>query len=130
MPADRLPAFLFVALIGTIQTITAAVGVQRVSWRRSRAVDYRVVEGAVAADGSASCCAASAGSCRPRRRRSPSPRSRSHRIGLLAERPDDLPIEREVSLRLLRHIASSVRHQQFHDADIVTVRVDAPSTAS
>ena len=46
-----LPAFLFVALIGTIQTITAAVAVQRVSWRRSRAVDYRVVQGAVAADG-------------------------------------------------------------------------------
>ena len=52
------------------------------------------------------------------------------RIGLLADRPDDALMEREVSLRLLRHIASSVRHQQFHDADIVTVRVDAPSTAS
>ena len=49
------------------------------------------------------------------------------RIGLLAERPDDVLMEREVSLRLLRHIASSVRHQQFHDADIVTVRVDAPA---
>ena len=49
------------------------------------------------------------------------------RIGLLAERPDDLLMEREVSLRLLRHIASSVRHQQFHDMDIVTVRVDAPA---
>ena len=48
-------------------------------------------------------------------------------MGLLAERPDVL-IEREVSLRLLRHIASSVRHQQFHDTDIVTVRVDAPRT--
>ncbi len=50
------------------------------------------------------------------------------RIGLLAERPDYLLMEREVSLRLLRHIASSVRHQQFHDTDIVTVRVDAPVT--
>ena len=50
------------------------------------------------------------------------------RIGLLAERPDDLVMEREVSLRLLRHIASSVRHRKFHDADIVTVRVDAPAT--
>jgi len=37
-------------------------------------------------------------------------------------------MEREVSLRLLRHIASSVRHQQFHDTDILTVRVDAPET--
>ena len=48
------------------------------------------------------------------------------RIGLLAERPDDALMEREVSLRLLRHIASSVRHQQFHETDILTVRVDAP----
>ena len=48
------------------------------------------------------------------------------RMGLLAEQPDDVLAEREVSLRLLRHIASSVRHQQFHDADIVTVRVEVP----
>ena len=46
-----LPAFVFVALIGAIQTITASVAIQRVSWRRPRAVDYRAVEGAVAADG-------------------------------------------------------------------------------
>ena len=31
-------------------------------------------------------------------------------------------LEREVSLRLLRHFASSVRHQQYHDTDIVTVQ--------
>ena len=37
---------------------------------------------------------------------------------------DDAP-EREVSLRLLRHLASSVHHQQYHDTDIVTIRVDA-----
>ena len=48
------------------------------------------------------------------------------RMRLLAERPDDVLMEREVSLRLLRHIASSVRHQQFHDSDIVTVRVEVP----
>ena len=52
------------------------------------------------------------------------------RMGLLADRPDDVLMEREVSLRLLRHLASSVRHQQFHDTDIVTVRVDAPGTRS
>ena len=40
------------------------------------------------------------------------------RMGLLADRPDDVLMEREVSLRLLRHLASSVRHQQFHDSDI------------
>ncbi len=48
------------------------------------------------------------------------------RIGLLADRPDDVLMEREVSLRLLQHIASSVRHQQFHDTDIVTVHVKTP----
>ena len=51
-----------------------------------------------------------------------------NRIGLLAETPDDVLVEREVSLRLLRHIASSVRHQQFHDTDIVTVRVEVPES--
>ena len=48
------------------------------------------------------------------------------RLALLGERAVADSIEREVSLRLLRHLASSVRHQQFHDADIVTVRVEAP----
>ena len=48
------------------------------------------------------------------------------RLALLGERAVEDSIEREVSLRLLRHLASSVRHQQYHDADIVTVRVEAP----
>lgn len=47
------------------------------------------------------------------------------RIALLGEQTDEAPIEREVSLRLLRHLASSVRHQQYHETDIVTVRVKA-----
>ena len=51
-----------------------------------------------------------------------------NRIALLAETPDDVLVEREVSLRLLRHIASSVRHQQFHDLDIVTVHVEVQGT--
>ena len=51
------------------------------------------------------------------------------RMGLLAERPDDVLLEQEVSLRLLRHLASSVRHQQFHDSDVVTVRVEVPGAA-
>ncbi len=45
------------------------------------------------------------------------------RIALLSEHVDEAPIEREVSLRLLRHLASSVRHQQYHETDIVTVRM-------
>ncbi len=32
-------------------------------------------------------------------------------------------VDRDVSLRLLRHYASSVRHQQYYDTEIVTVRV-------
>ena len=43
---------------------------------------------------------------------------------LLSKHQPDNPVEHEVSLRLLRHYASSVRHQQYHDTDIVTVRVD------
>ena len=46
------------------------------------------------------------------------------RIALIGEGTDDVP-EREVSLRILRHLASSVHHQQYHDTDIVTIRVDA-----
>ena len=33
--------------------------------------------------------------------------------------------DREISFRLLRHYASSVRHQKYYGMDIVTVRVDA-----
>ena len=52
------------------------------------------------------------------------------RIALLAEQPDaEDRIEQEGSLRLLRHFASSIRHQQFHNADVVTVRVDAAAPA-
>ena len=47
------------------------------------------------------------------------------RLALLGEEGDETGIEHEVSLRLLRHLASSVRHQQYHDVDIVTVRVKA-----
>ncbi len=48
-------------------------------------------------------------------------------IALISEQTVDAPpVEKEISLRLLRHVASSVLHQQYHDTDIVTVRVDAP----
>ena len=48
------------------------------------------------------------------------------RMAYLREHTDEMPIEHEISLRLLQHFTSSVRHQQYHDADIVTVRVEAP----
>ena len=50
------------------------------------------------------------------------------RLALLGEQVAGAPVEEEVSLRLLRHYASSVRHQQFHDTDVLTVRV-GPSAA-
>ena len=47
------------------------------------------------------------------------------RIALLGEEPAGEAM-RDVPLRLLRHLASSVRHQQFHNADVLTVQVDGP----
>ena len=52
------------------------------------------------------------------------------RIALLGKQSISSSVEREVSLRLLRHLASSVYHQQYHDTDIVTVRVETPATAA
>ena len=48
------------------------------------------------------------------------------RMTLLVEQSSNQAPEHEVSLRLLRGLASSVRHQQYHDTDIITVRVEAP----
>ncbi|MYH47741.1 MAG: hypothetical protein F4008_11020 [Gammaproteobacteria bacterium] len=46
-----LPSFIFVTLIGAIETIGDSVAIQRVSWRKPRAIDFRAVQGAVGADG-------------------------------------------------------------------------------
>ncbi len=35
-----------------------------------------------------------------------------------------VPVEQELSLRLLKHYASSVRHRHYHLNDLVTVRVE------
>lgn len=42
---------------------------------------------------------------------------------LLGSRPDPTSV-RDLSLRLLRHHASSVTHRQYHNVDILTVRID------
>ena len=47
------------------------------------------------------------------------------RLAYLGEAPD-IADEREISFRLLRHYASSVRHQKYHGVDILTVNVDRP----
>ena len=44
------------------------------------------------------------------------------KLAYLNEQPE-IEDEREISFRLLRHYASSVRHHKYHDTDIVTVQV-------
>ena len=48
------------------------------------------------------------------------------RIRQLQQHDTQDPAEEELSLRLLRSFAQSVRHQQYHDTDIITVRVGQP----
>ena len=45
-------------------------------------------------------------------------------LAMLNEGATGIPNEAEVPLRLLRHYATSVRHQQYHGTDIVTIRVE------
>ena len=40
--------------------------------------------------------------------------------------PSDVPDVRDISFRLLRHYASSVRHQKYHGVDVVSVQVAGP----
>ena len=51
-------------------------------------------------------------------------------LAMLNEHVSEEFVEQEVSIRLLKHIASSVRHQQFHNSDVVTVRVEAKQSVS
>lgn len=46
-----LPSFIFVTVIGAIETVGDAVAVQKVSWRKPRSIDFRALQGAVSADG-------------------------------------------------------------------------------
>ena len=45
------------------------------------------------------------------------------RLAYLSDQ-DESPAEWDISFRLLRHYASSVRHQKYHGIDVVSVRVD------
>ena len=56
-----LPAFVFVTLIGATETIGDSVAIQRVAWRKPRAVDFRAVQGAIAADGAGNLLSGLAG---------------------------------------------------------------------
>lgn len=46
-----LPVFVLVTIVGAIETIGDSIAIQHVSWRQTRATDFRAVQGAVAADG-------------------------------------------------------------------------------
>ena len=46
-----LPAFVVVTLVGAIETIGDGIAIQRISRRRPRATDFRLVQGALNADG-------------------------------------------------------------------------------
>ena len=48
------------------------------------------------------------------------------RIRQLQQHDSETPAEREISLQLLGHYASSVQHQQYHDTEVITVRVVPP----
>ncbi len=50
------------------------------------------------------------------------------RVRQLQDFDDESIIENELSLQLLHNYASSVRHQQFHGTDIITVSVEQPGT--
>ena len=89
-----LPAFVVVTLVGAIETIGDGVAIQRVSQRRPRATDFRVVQGALNADGVGNVLSGITGtlpnihllnqhlSCRGHRHRRPtSCRNRCHLCG-------------------------------------------------
>ena len=45
------------------------------------------------------------------------------RIAYLADHANVTPEEKELSLRMLRHLASSVRHERYHDVQVLTVKI-------
>lgn len=49
------------------------------------------------------------------------------RLALLSETATAESIERDVSLRLLRHLATEVHHRQYHDVDVLTLHVVPPT---
>ena len=54
----------------------------------------------------------------------PSESNIEDRIAMMSDAPSGHGMDRDVSLRLLRHLASEVRHRQYRDMDFITVRVE------
>ena len=46
-----LPGFVIVTLVGAMDTLGDTIAIQRLSWRKPRAIDFRSVQGAINADG-------------------------------------------------------------------------------
>ncbi len=46
-----LPGFVMVTLVGAMDTLGDSIAIQRASWRKPRAIDFRAVQGAINADG-------------------------------------------------------------------------------
>ena len=46
-----LPGFIIVTLVGAMDTLGDAIAIQRASWRKPRAIDFRSIQGAINADG-------------------------------------------------------------------------------
>ena len=56
-----LPSFMFLSLVGAVKTVGDAIAIQKVSWRRPRATDYKLVQNTVATDGVGNLLAGLAG---------------------------------------------------------------------
>ena len=56
-----LPAFVLVTVIGAMDTVGDGIAIQRASWRKPRAIDFRSVQGAMSADGLGNLLAGLAG---------------------------------------------------------------------
>jgi len=52
-----LPTFVIVTIVGALETYGDTIAIQKISNRQSRATDYRVVQGAMNADGLGNLCA-------------------------------------------------------------------------
>ncbi len=46
-----LPAFVMLTLVGAMDTLGDSIAIQRASWRKPRAIDFRSIQGAMSADG-------------------------------------------------------------------------------
>lgn len=46
-------------------------------------------------------------------------------VAMLSDATASVPVEAEIPLRPLRHYTSSIRYQQHHDIDVLTLRVES-----